>query len=53
LPPVPLLHPKEPIYEDICQETLLSNRIFKSNSDLEEQGLIKIMNDTFGKSEFF
>jgi len=36
LPPVPMLQPKEPIYEELCQDTLLSRRRFKSNIDLHE-----------------
>jgi hypothetical protein len=36
LPPVPMSHPKEPIYEELCQDTLLSQRRFKSNIDLHE-----------------
>ena len=36
LPPVPMPQPKEPIYEELCQDTLLSRRRFKSNIDLHE-----------------
>ena len=31
-----MLQPKEPIYEELCQDTLLSRRRFKSNIDLHE-----------------
>ena len=34
MPPVPRQHHKEPIYEELCQDTLLSRRRFKSNIDL-------------------